>query len=174
MVKAITIRNRPTTTARASSSYFERSCNSKLFQSWWSWSCQFRRLRCCADLAARGAAPFALMKFNQWRQRLNFTVPSCTSGWSSGVFDHPNVLKNGRARGRGTILVAIESTRTSETGAHRVWDGTILVANESTQCRRPFVHCARGLHALPCENVVLVMKRSIQTTLTEAFVDHGR
>ena len=82
MVKAITIRNRPTTTARASSSYFERSCNSKLFQSWWSWSCQFRRLRCCADLAARGAAPFALMKFNQWRQRLNFTVPSCTC-WPS-------------------------------------------------------------------------------------------
>ena len=63
-------------TARASSSNFERSCNSKLFQSWWS--CQLRRLRCGADLAARGAAPFVLMKFNQWRQRLNFTVPSCT------------------------------------------------------------------------------------------------
>ena len=40
-------------------------------------SCQFRRLRCCADLAARGAAPFVLIKFNHWRQRLNFTVPSC-------------------------------------------------------------------------------------------------
>ena len=63
-------------TARASSSDFERSCNSKLFQSWWS--CQYRRLRCSADLAARGAAPFVLMKFNQWRQRLKFTVPSCT------------------------------------------------------------------------------------------------
>ena len=63
-------------TARASSSNFERSCNSKLFQSWWS--CQYRRLRCSADLAARGAVPFVLMKFNQWRQRLNFTVPSCT------------------------------------------------------------------------------------------------
>ena len=62
-------------TARASSSNFERSCN-YLFQSWWS--CQYRRLRCSADLAARGAAPFVLMKFNQWRQRLNFTVPSCT------------------------------------------------------------------------------------------------
>ena len=56
-------------TARASSSNFERSCNSKLFQSWWS--CQYRRLRCSTDLAARGAAPFLLMKFNQWRQRLN-------------------------------------------------------------------------------------------------------
>ena len=63
-------------TARASSSNFERSCNSKLFQNWWS--CQYRRLRCSADLATRGAAPFVLMKFNQWRQRLNFTVPSCT------------------------------------------------------------------------------------------------
>ena len=30
------------------------------------------------SLAARGAAPSGLlMKFNQWRQRLNFTVPSC-------------------------------------------------------------------------------------------------
>ena len=65
---------RPIMTARASSSNFERWCNSKLFQSWWSW---YRRLRCSADLAARGAAPFVLMKFNQWRQRLNFTVPSC-------------------------------------------------------------------------------------------------
>ena len=70
------IKTRPIMTARASSSNFERSCNSKLFQSWWS--CQYRRLRCSADLAARGAAPFVLMKFNQWRQRLNFTVPSCT------------------------------------------------------------------------------------------------
>ena len=66
---------RPIMTARASPSNFERSCNSKLFQSWWS--CQYRRLHCSADLAARGAAPFVLMKFNQWRQRLNFTVPSC-------------------------------------------------------------------------------------------------
>ena len=70
------IKARPIMTVRASSSNFERSCNSKLFQSWWS--CQYRRLRCSADLAARGAAPLVLMKFNQWRQRLNFTVPSCT------------------------------------------------------------------------------------------------
>ena len=70
-------------TARASSSNFECSCNSKLFQSWWSW--QLRRLRCSADLAARGAAPFVLMKFNQWRQRLNFTVPSCMSAHTHAV-----------------------------------------------------------------------------------------
>ena len=54
---------------------FELLCNSKLFQS--RWSCLHRRLRCSVDLAARGAAPFVLMKLNQWRQRLNFTVPSC-------------------------------------------------------------------------------------------------
>ena len=68
-------------TAPASSSNFKRSCNSKLFQSWWS--CQYRRLRCSADLAARGASPFVLMKFNPWRQRLNFTVPSCTGAGST-------------------------------------------------------------------------------------------
>ena len=45
----VTIKNRPIMTARASLSNFERSCNSKLFLSWWSWSGQFRRLRCCAN-----------------------------------------------------------------------------------------------------------------------------
>ena len=45
-------------TARTSSSNrkFERLCNSKLIQSWWS--CRHRGLRCSADLAAGGAAPF--------------------------------------------------------------------------------------------------------------------
>ena len=42
--------------------------------------------------------------------------------------------------------------------------------------RRPLVHCACGLHALPGEPLFrwCQMKRSIKTTLTEDFMDHHR
>ena len=90
-------------TARASSSNFERSC--KLFQSWWS--CQYRRLRCSADLAARGAASFVLMKFNQWRQRLNFTDPSCMLTNCIGHF-YCVTLGNYASRLVGPILTVMK------------------------------------------------------------------
>ena len=46
---------RPIMTARASSSNFERSCNSKLFQSWWSCHCSSRGGCVAAPIWPHGA-----------------------------------------------------------------------------------------------------------------------
>ena len=61
----------------------KRSCSSKVGGATTRW------LRCSADLSAQGAAPIFLMKFDQWRQRPNFTVP----GWTCM---HMQWVKKGR------------------------------------------------------------------------------
>ena len=95
-------------TARTSSSNFERLCNSKLIQSWWS--CRHRGLRCSADLAAGGAAPFVWWSLINdvsdsisLSQAVHKNMHSCRCAWWS--IDHDRGARAGLAQAKNKKLI---------------------------------------------------------------------